>query len=61
MTANAIAKRWQCEYTKALRRLVDEGVPRGQSDDALLDIVKLALDIARDAFKRMEGRRESPE
>ena len=57
MTSNAIERRWPCEYTKALRKLAKSGVPRGRSDDALLEIVKLALQIAREAFRRMEGRR----
>ncbi len=57
MTSNAIQDRWQCEYAKALRKLSEKGVPRGRSDEALLDIVRLALSIARDAFKRLEGRR----
>jgi len=54
---NAIRDSWQCEYVKSLRKLADKGVPRGRSDEALLDIVRLALHIASDAFKRLEGRR----
>ncbi|MDG2307076.1 MAG: hypothetical protein P8R42_20990 [Candidatus Binatia bacterium] len=57
MTSNAIADRWQCEYAKSLRKLAEKGVPRGRSDEALLDIVRISLQIARDAFKRLEGRR----
>jgi len=58
MTSNAIRDRWQCEYAKTLRQLAEKGVPRGRSDDALVEIVRLALHIARDAFKRIEGRRK---
>lgn len=57
MASNAIGDRWQCEYAKTLRKLAQSGVPRGRSDDALLEIVRLGLHIARDAFKRLEGRR----
>lgn len=59
-TSDAVGQRWQCEYTKALRKLAAKGVPRGRSDEALLEIVKLGLQIARDAFKRLEGRRRDP-
>ena len=57
MASNAIGDRWQSEYARTLRRLVEGGVPRGLGDDVLLDIVKLSLRIARDAFHRIEGRR----
>lgn len=58
MASDAIGqRRWQCEYVKALRKLAEKGVPRGRTDDALLDIVRLSLRIARDAFKRLEARR----
>ncbi len=57
MGSNAINTGWKCEYAKALSKLAEKGVPRGRSDEALLEIVRLSLHIARDAFKRLEGRR----
>lgn len=58
MASDAITDRWQCEYAKTLRKLAQKGVPRGRSDEALMEIVRLALQIARDAFKRIDGRHE---
>lgn len=55
--ANSTTSRWQCEYTKALRALAQKGVPRGRTDEALLDIARLALRIAGEAFKRLDTRR----
>ena len=57
MRSKGIDSRWQREYTNTLRDLVEKGVPSGRSEDALLEIARLSLQIARDAFKRMEGRR----
>ena len=62
MASDAIGnQRWQCEYVKALRKLAEKGVPRGRTEDALLDIVRLSLQIARDAFRRLEARRSDPQ
>ncbi len=44
-------------YVETVHRLARQGVPNEPTEEALLDIVRSSLQIAREAFRRIEGKR----
>ncbi len=45
------------EFAETLHRLARQGVPSARTEEALLDIVKSSLRIAREAYGRIQRNR----